>query len=414
MRILFLAHRVPYPPNKGDKIRSFWELKTLSERHQVDLFCFYDDPQDRFQVDPLRKYCRSLYLEPISVTRSRFLAATAVVRGRSFSTAFFYSRKMAEQVARAVRSRSYDLAFVFGSTMAQYTEPWRDLPRIVDLVDVDSDKWAQFSNYSRAPLSWLWNLEGRRLKNYESTLVSTFSNTLICTEAEAQLLRSVAPQGKITVLQNWLDLSYYRPTAAQAPEEIKCLQPYVIFTGTMDYLPNVDAVQFFCREVLPHIRSRVPEVRFVIAGRNPGREVMRLAADTSVVVTGTVSDIRPHLSGAAVAVAPMRIARGVQNKILEALAMNVPVVASSVAAAALPPELAVLLASESSPKRIADRVADLVVSSAARTYGMRESVMRYTESLNLSAQLEQLVYDAATGEISGSPEQRVETAVGQA
>jgi sugar transferase (PEP-CTERM/EpsH1 system associated) len=397
MRILFLAHRIPYPPNKGDKIRSFWELKALSVRHEVDLFCFYDDPQDRFQVEPLRNYCRSCYVEPISVTSSRLRAASAVVLGRSFGTAFFYSRKMAKRIADAVRSRSYDLVFVFGSTMAQYAEPWTDLPKIVDLVDVDSDKWAQFSNHSFGPLSWLWKLESRRLKSYESILVRTFSNTLVCTDAEAQLLRSVAPHGKISVLQNWLDMSYYRPEATSVPEQIRSLQPYLIFTGTMDYLPNVDAVQFFCHAVMPHIRSRVPKLRFVIAGRNPGREVMRLTADPAVVVTGTVSDIRPYLRGAAVAVAPMRIARGVQNKILEALAMNVPVVASSVAAAALPPELALLLAAETSPKLMADRVSELVVSNVERTSGRRESVMRYTESLDLSAQLEQLAYAAATG-----------------
>jgi sugar transferase (PEP-CTERM/EpsH1 system associated) len=293
--------------------------------------------------------------------------------------------------------------------MAPYVEPWPDLPKIVDLVDVDSDKWEQFSRHSRAPLSWLWRLESRRLKNYEALIVRTVSNALICTDAEAQLLRSVAPQGKITVLQNRIDISYYRPEATSVPEQIRSLQPYAIFTGSMDYLPNVDAVQFFCHEVLPHIRSRVPNLQFVIAGRNPGKEVMRLAADPAVVVTGTVSDIRPYLRGAAVAVAPMRIARGVQNKILEALAMNVPVVASSVAAAALPRELAMLLAAETSPRRMADRVAEHIVSPVEIS-GKRESVMRYTESLDLSTQLEQLVYAAATGEISGMPGERLEMA----
>lgn len=411
MRILFLAHRLPYPPNKGDKIRSFWELKTLSARHEVDLFCFYDDPQDRFQVEPLRYYCRSSYVEPISVPGSRLRAASAVVLGHPFGTAFFYSRQMAARVAEAVHSRSYDLAFVFGSSMAQYTELWPDLPKILDLVDVDSDKWAQFSSHSSAPLSWLWKLESKRLKRYESNLVRAFANTLVCTEAEERLLRSVAPQGKISVLENWLDLSYYQPETTPVPDKICALEPYVIFTGTMDYFPNVDAVQFFCREVLPQIRVRVPKLRFVIAGRNPGRQVMRLTADPSVVVTGTVSDIRPYLRGAAVAVAPMRIARGVQNKILEALAMDVPVVASSVAAAALPRELTLLLAAETSPEGLADRVADLVLAPPERTHRRRESVKRYTETLDLSAHLDQFVRAAAAAATSRTQEDRIEMTV---
>ncbi len=408
MRILFLAHRLPYPPNKGDKIRSFWELTTLSKRHDVDLFCFYDDPQDQCQSANLRNYCQSCYVEPISAIGSRIHAASALVIGQSLSTAFFYSETMAKRIADAIQSRSYDLVFVFGSSMAQYVEPWPHLPRILDLVDVDSDKWTQYSSRSRGPLSWLWKLEGRRLQRYESTLVHAFSNTLVCTEAEAQLLRSKVPNGRIEVLQNWLDMEYYRPETVPVPEKIRSLQPYVIFTGTMDYFPNIDAVQFFCREVLPLIRSQVPKLRFVIAGRNPSAHVMRLAEDPAIEVTGTVADIRPYLRGAAVAIAPMRIARGVQNKILEALAMDVPVVASSVAAAALPQALGLLLAAEAEPRLLAARAVDHLLDPAQRTGIKRAAVKRYIEALDLPSQLEQFVRTAAAEQTTRAREDEVE------
>jgi sugar transferase (PEP-CTERM/EpsH1 system associated) len=405
MRILFLAHRLPYPPDKGDKIRSFWALKTLSKRHEIDLFCFYDDPQDESQIANLRRYCQACYAEPLSFLGSRARALSALVGGRPFSKAFFCSRTMTRRVAEAVQARSYDLVFIFGSSMAQYAEPWPNLPRILDLVDVDSDKWVQYSRHSRGPRSWFWKLEGRRLETYECALVHSFSNTLLCTEAEAQLLRSKAPNGMINVLQNWLDMDYYRPAAVPVPDKLRSLQPYVIFTGTMDYFPNVDAVQFFCREVLPLIRSQVPKLHFVVAGRNPSAQVLRLAADSAIYVTGTVPDIRPYLRGAAVAVAPMRIARGVQNKILEALAMDVPVVASSAAADALPQDLASLLAAEAEPRLLAASVVGYLVDPPERTGIRRTSVKRYIERLDLPSQLEQYLRAAAVEQTAPAQDQ---------
>ncbi len=391
MQILFLAHRLPYPPNKGEKIRAFWELRMLAENHDVDLFCFYDDRQDARHIEDLRRFCRSCYAEPISLFGSRAKALWRLIQGRSFSPGFFHSTTMAKRIAEAVRSRSYDLIFVFSSAMAQYGESWPHLPGILDLVDVDSDKWFQYASRTRGLRSWLWKREGCRLAEYEARLVNLFCDTLVCTDAEAQLLRTIAPTGRITVLQNRLDTDYYQPETVSVPEEIRALQPYVVFTGSMDYFPNVDAVQFFCSEILPGIRSRIPGLQFVIAGRNPSAEVRRLGLRAGVRVTGTVPDIRPYLRGAAAAVAPMRIARGVQNKILEALAMGIPVVASSVAAAALPDQLAPLLIVEDEPTLWGTRLVRCLQDSQERLTDRRSALVRYVESLELPAQLECLV-----------------------
>lgn len=396
MRILFLAHRLPYPPNKGDKIRSFWELRTLAHEHEVDLFCFCDDKNDRAYIDELHCYCREWYVESIGRFRGASSALCGLLRGEPLSTTYFFSRTMAHRISGALRSRTYDLVLVFSSSMAQYVEDWRDLPKLLDLVDVDSDKWAQYSSSTRGPLSWLWRLESRRLQNYESALVSLFNETLVCTAAEAQLLRLKASVGKISVLQNWLDVEYYDPASIPISNELRCLQPYIVFTGTMSYLPNVDAVQFFCREVLPGIRSWMPDVRFVIAGRNPTREVLRLGSDPSVHVTGTVSDMRPYLRGAAVAVAPMRIARGVQTKILEALAIGIPVVVSSSAARALPAELGHLLLIEDKPEGLVTRIVACLRGSQHSLTSRRGILTRYFDELDLAGQFERHLRSAIT------------------
>jgi sugar transferase (PEP-CTERM/EpsH1 system associated) len=391
MQVLFIAHRVPYPPNKGDKIRSFWELKTLSKQHQVDLFCFYDDAHDKTYIDDLLRYCRDCYMEKISPLSSRIRAVGSVVRGQPFSSAFFYSPTMAKQIRRALRSRSYDVIFVFSSSMAQYVERLNGTAKVLDFVDVDSDKWDQYASRMHGLRSWLAKYEARQLARYEESLMKSFSHTLVCTEAEASLLRPKSVLGKVSVLQNSLDLAYFDPNAVQISEEILFWWPYIIFTGTMDYFPNIDAVQFFYYEVLPYVRSQLPEFKFVIVGRNPPRSITRLEADPGVCVTGSVADIRPYLRSASLAVAPMRIARGVQNKILEAMAMGVPVVTTPAAAAALPKELASVLAVEADPRHFATAVVKCLQGSSPPLNGIRSAVERYISTQNLPMRLEYLL-----------------------
>lgn len=392
MRILFLVHRLPYPPDKGDKIRSFWELKTLGMRHRVDVFCFYDDPRDRNQIQNLLRYCHSCYAEPLSFLRSRAQSILATARGESFTRAFYWSPSMAENVAKAVESRNYDLIFVFGSAMAQYAEPWQNIPRILDLVDVDSEKWTQYGQYKQGWARRLWVQEGQRLRALEATLGPAFHTTLVCTEAEGRLLRSHLGLARITVLENWLNLEFFDPDRVALLDEIKALQPYVLFSGTMDYFPNVDAVMLFAREVFPAIRARVPDIRFVIAGRNPTAEVLGLSKQAGVYVTGAVSDMRPYLRGATVAVAPMRIARGVQNKVLEALAMNLPVIASEPVARALPKFIASLLMLAPETSHYVEHVQNCL--RAQNRGDLRRNMKRYFADLDVAGQLESLIHSA--------------------
>jgi len=405
MRILFLAHRLPYPPNKGDKLRSFWELQTLARCHEVDLFCFYDDADDVQYFDAVRRHCRRLYAEPVSWWGSRGRALAAAVTGRSFTLSYFYSPDMAGQVSQALRTENYDAIFVYSSSMAQYAEQAK-IPQILDMADVDSDKWAQYASRFAGPKSWLWLREARTLAAYENRIATEFAATLLCTPAEAAILKRRVASARIGVLTHSVDADYYDPFATPLPPELAAWQPYVVFTGSMDYLPNADAAEFFCREIFPDLRRHVPSLQFVIAGRNPARAVKKLAEDPAVHVTGAVPDIRPYLRAAAAAVVPVRIARGVQNKILEAMAMGLPVATTSKVAAALPEAVQAKLIIEDDPRRFAACLAEqLQRGPRPPVEEIRRSFAEHFSHAALAGQLEQVlqaVVAAASGCAGGA------------
>jgi len=399
MQILFLAHRLPYPPNKGDKIRSFWELKSMAERHEVDLFCFYDDQQDAEHIAALRNYTRSCYAEPLSPVASRVRALLALAQGKPFSTAYYYSPRMAKRVRQELQERRYDLIFVFSSSMAQYAEG-ASIPVVADLVDVDSDKWQQYAKRMGAPKSWLWSYEARQLAKYEDTIARAFSATILCTEAEARILRGRVPDRPIYAVNNFLDMSMFDPAAVELTAEVRALQPYVIFPGQMDYFPNIDAAEFFAREVFPMLRQHLLQLKFVIAGRNPASSVRRLASD-AIHVTGTVPDMRPYLCGAAAGVMPLRIARGVQNKVLETMAMGVPVVTSTAVAAALPVDLARYCVIEDEPRAMAAKLVNLLRErTTAPQDHLRNAVLAHFGTPELGLQLEAILQQSARSAIN--------------
>src|ERR1700683_1015624 len=394
MRILFLAHRLPYPPDKGDKIRSFHELAALSRRHEVDLFCFYDQEEDSRYFADVRRYCGQFFAEKTSWTRSRRQALLAVALRRPFTPAFFYSSQMARRLREALKSRAYDLVFVFSSSMAPYVASVSDVPRVLDMVDVDSDKWSQYADHVRPPASWLWRTEARRLSVCEKQWAREFSLTLLCTKAETEILRQHAPGAKIETLENRMDVNYFDPNLIEVTSEIRGWQPYIIFTGSMDYFPNIDAVTFFYREVFPAIRARLPDVCFVIAGSNPANAVRQLSRDPAVHVTGAVPDIRPYLKGARVAVAPLRVARGVQNKILEAMAMGLPVVASARAAQALPDSLSREVHVEDNPQRLAAFLIETLRAPGPQQAATRQATLQYYDNQHWEDRLEEVLQQA--------------------
>ena len=327
--LLYLVHRMPYPPNKGDKVRSYNMLKQLSRHHQVYLGSFIDDPDDQQHVAALREMCAELYLATLSPGRAKLASLTGLLSGQALTLGYYRDAGLARWVSETVASRCIDAAVVFSSSMAQYAQRWPGLPMLVDLVDVDSAKWSEYAGAHRWPLSWVYRREGRCLLAYERELVSQAARSYLVTGKEVELFTRLAPEtaGQVQALSNGVDADYFAPDALLANPYSAGEVP-VVFTGAMDYWPNIDATVWFAREALPALRRQWPSLRLHIVGRSPAPAVLALASD-AVVVSGTVPDVRPYLQHAAVVVAPLRLARGVQNKVLEAMAMARPVVAAA-------------------------------------------------------------------------------------
>lgn len=334
--LLFLAHRLPYPPNKGDKVRSYHFLGHLAQRYRIFLGSFIDDPADREHVPAVRAFCSEVHVETLMPWRQRARSLGALLSGEALSVPYFRSRRLAAWSAETARRHNVRRAFVYSSAMAQYALGLPGLDTLVDFVDMDSAKWGDYASRRGWPASAVYGREARCLFAYEREVAKRARASVFVTEEEAQRFRHSAPEcaGSVTVISNGVDAEYFSPAHAFA-SPFAHGERAIVFTGAMDYWPNVDAVVWFAREVLPAIRSEQPAARFYVVGMNPDASVRALASDAAVTVTGRVPDVRPYLQHAAVVVAPLRVARGIQNKVLEAMAMGKPVVASAACAAAL-------------------------------------------------------------------------------
>ncbi len=329
--LLFLAHRIPYPPNKGDKIRSFHLLRHLAERYAVHLGAFVDDPDDWQHAPQLQTWCASVKLVPLKPLRARLGSLSGLLSGDALTLPYYRSAALKRWADGLAHDGAVTRGLAFSSAMAQFMPK---LPvRVLDMVDVDSDKWTQYAPTRRWPMSWVYAREGRRLADWETRVAADFDATLLVSDDEAKLLRARVPavRDRIGAFENGVDADYFSPERTY-PDPYPAGIRGIVFTGAMDYWPNVDAVSWFAERIFPAVREAVPAAQFTVVGSRPAEAVMRLARQPGVVVTGGVPDVRPYLAHAACAVAPLRIARGVQNKVLEAMAMACPVVASPQAA----------------------------------------------------------------------------------
>jgi polysaccharide biosynthesis protein PslH len=394
VKILYLCHRIPYPPDKGDKIRAFHQVRSLARRHEVDLFTLADDARDLAHEPVLREYCREIRIVRLNPRRARFRSLPYFLTKQPLTVPFFYSPELRAEVSKAAVSRSYDRVLVYSSAMAQYVDFQRDIPVVTDLVDVDSDKWLQYAKFSRWPWAAVYRREGRALREYEKEICNKSTCVVVTTDREASLVREIARDTRVWVIPNGVDTGYFQP----APQSSGSPVPTIGFTGDMSYFPNAQAVCYLAREVLPLVRERVPETRFLIVGRNPSPDVRRLAAIEGVEVTGFVPDVRDYFARMQVAVAPFSIAAGIQNKILEAMASAIPVVATARAAQGLAPRVAGAVEIAHGAETMAAAIVDLLRQPAlAREKGMEgrrrvEAEYRWEESL---ARLEQLLENPA-------------------
>lgn len=329
--LLFLAHRIPYPPNRGDKMRSWHLLRHLGRHATVHLGAFADDEADAANLDALRKAMGGSLGEAYIEPRHRKLTwpVRALLRNQPAAVAAFHGSGMTDFATRMLARPGVAATFAFSIQMAQFVPAGDPRPFVMDFVDFDSAKYADYAADARGLRKLVWQREAWRLRAYEKKVAERAFISLFVSSAEAALFRdAVKPRGAdIRALSNGIDLDYYDPDAdfvrRQAPPE-----PLIVFTGQMDYRPNVDAVCAFARDVMPAVR-RLNRARFAIVGRRPDAAVLALDGQDGTIVTGEVADVRPWLASADVVVAPLQIARGIQNKVLEAMAMGRPVVASS-------------------------------------------------------------------------------------
>ena len=325
--LLFLVHRIPYPPNKGDKIRSYNFLKGLVKNFNVHLATFIDDPEDWAYVDKVKALTVDSLFVNLNPSLAKIKSLSGLLTNQPLTLPYYKNAQMQRWVDKTIEENNIEKVFVFSSAMAQFVHKHQNLEIVIDFVDVDSDKWLQYSQKTSWPMNWVYKREAKRLLAYDSEMAKLAKMNLFVSEEESKLFKTLVDTkaDKISFVNNGVDLEYFNHTE-QYQAVYDSSDNVIVFTGAMDYWANVDAVIWFVSEVFPIIRQQCRTAQFYIVGSKPTKDVLKLANHEGVFVTGRVEDIRPYLVFANVVVAPLLIARGIQNKVLEAMAMGKKVV----------------------------------------------------------------------------------------
>jgi sugar transferase (PEP-CTERM/EpsH1 system associated) len=326
--LLFLVHRIPYPPNKGDKIRSYNFLKGLSNDYNIHLAAFIDDAEDYQYIDKVEDLTTSSFFANLNPSLAKIKSLSGFITNKALSIPFYHNDKVQKWVDKTIRDNKIEKIFIFSSVMAQYVEQ-HQTNCVIDFVDVDSDKWLQYSQKEKWPMNWVYKREAKTLLEFDSRVAKSAKMNIFVSQEESQLFTSLVDidSKKVSFVNNGVDTEYF---SINEP----CNTPYneheniIVFTGAMDYWANVDAVTWFVCDVFPIIKQQCRNARFYIVGSKPTKQVMHLASTEGVFVTGRVEDIRPYLRFSFIVVAPLLIARGIQNKVLEAMAMGKKIVAT--------------------------------------------------------------------------------------
>ena len=324
MNILFLTHRLPYAPNRGDRIRAFHLMREMSRTGSVSLFSFVHDDAEGRELGHVPFATR---VTGVRVPRARNLAvgAFALPTQRPLTHSLLDSPETRTVLAELVREATPDVVVGYCSGMARLAmePPLSGFPFVFDMVDVDSTKWRELAGKASGPRRWVYRREARTLRAFEAGAASRASTTMVINEREREACQAIAPTAHVEVVPNGIDVDAFAPPGPPTD------WPIVIFCGVMNYEPNVEGTRWFAERVWPHVRSARPEARFLVVGSNPSPTIRNLAErDASIEVVGAVPAVQPYLWRSAVSVAPLFVARGLQNKVLEALAAGLPVVAT--------------------------------------------------------------------------------------
>lgn len=361
MNILFVCHRFPFPPQRGDKIRTFNMVRHLSGKHRVTVTSIARSRREAEEGAGISPYCARF--EMVVVRRAAQIArlAARLPTPTPSSMGWFYSRELARRVDALLRAERFDLIVVHCSSVAQYVAHVRDTPKILDFGDMDSQKWLEYARHKPFPLSAGYWLEGVKLEREERRLARKFDMCTTTTRAEWETLKGFEAGVASDWFPNGVDSEYFRPDGSAYDPDTIC------FVGRMDYYPNQECMLAFCADTLPLVRAQRPGIKVFIVGADPPSSVRRLARCAGVTVTGSVPDVRPFLRRSALMVAPLNIARGTQNKILESMAMGVPVVASRIAAGGVEALAGEHLLVGSTPGEYAQAILRIVTDPAERS-----------------------------------------------
>jgi sugar transferase (PEP-CTERM/EpsH1 system associated) len=375
MRLLVLTHRLPYAPNRGDRLRAYHMLQHLREHADIELVSLVHDDEEESHVDDVRAFVNRVTTHRVSKLRSAVNVAGGLLTGGPLTHALLDAPGITATLREIHRSRRPDVVFAYCSGMARFAmqAPLDEVPMVLDFVDVDSGKWRDLAVTSHPPLSWIYRREAATLGAFEGRAATRAAASLVVNAREAEAARALAPTANIQVLHNGVELGRLAPIT---PPSAK---PRVVFCGVMNYAPNAEGMAWFVEHVWPLVRARRSDATLAVVGPDPSPAFRRLCGgDPSITVAGRVPDVREWLWDAAIGIAPLRVARGVQNKALEAIAAGLPIVITEAVAGGLPLEAAYA----SQVANTASRFADHILALLARSPDERR---RIAQSANLGA-----------------------------
>ena len=361
MNVLYLCHRFPYPPKRGGKIRPFNMIRHLQAvGHQVTVCSLVRSEAEAEEGRGIVSFCSAFEMGRVDEPTQWARMIARLPLATPSSMGYFYSSELAGKVNSLLATQRWDMIFVHCSSVAPYVEHLTEVPKILDFGDMDSQKWLEYAHYKPFPLSLGYTLEGSKMLRAEKRLAKRFDLCTATTRAEWQTLEDYATGAATDWFPNGVDADFFCPTDGAYDADT------ISFIGRMDYYPNQECMSRFCREVWPLLKARRPALKLLIVGADPSPPMRALGELPGVTVTGSVPDVRPYIRSSALMVAPLAIARGTQNKILESMAMGVPVVTSRVAAGGVDAEAGAHLVVADSPREQLEAIAGLIESPSQR------------------------------------------------
>jgi len=375
MRILVLTHRLPYAPNRGDRLRAYHMLQGLKDRAEVELVSLVHDDEEASHVDDVRAFVDRVHAVRVPTLRNYARAATRLMGDTPLTHSLLDAPRMHGILDEVCRRNRPDLVFAYCSGMARFAlqAPLDTIPLVLDFVDIDSQKWRDMARVSHPPLSWIYTREAATLGAFEAQAAGRAVAALVVNAREAAIARALAPGANVRVLNNGIETTRLHPPDGPGDSA------RVVFCGVMNYAPNDEGMRWFVRHVWPLVVAARPDATLAIVGSDPTPALKSLCAGhASIEVTGRVPDVREWLWTSAVGIAPLHVARGVQNKALEAIAAGLPIVITAAVAGGLPDAAAQASSVANTPDQFAHHVlALLALTPAERRKRANRSDLRH-------------------------------------